>query len=667
MAQQNKCLGVDIGATSVKIAEIVSDKAGVRITRLVKGDIGLPANAPFAERAAAVSATIRDLLKTNKFTSKQAVFCIPGQNVFIRRIRVPRTTDERLHLIVSYEAKQQIPFALDSALMEYQVIEVGDTGEVEVLLVAVKRDLVTEYMKLVDKTGLKPLMISVSSLALFNYHIFNSANLEALLDDVSPSRKKKSVLSSDSEGSEEAPAPAKKKGFSLNLLKGKGKKAAPEPVEIATEDDVLPEYDASIPDTYEEVKAYVNIGASTFDLAIGRLGERRLLGFTRTVAWAGNELSRMLQDKMGLTGMGQVEEIKRSRAAVIIPGMEDQIVADGYDPDVAEFVTTWADRLILDLRKSFDYYISLPDGMAVDSITLSGAQALVPNLPMYIDDKLGIPVNVYTELEGTNLRTPVVEGEAGITEYLIAMGLALTGVGMGRVSVDFLPNELKTLREFKKKNIPVGIMAAAIVAMLGLGMRVGEGRIGEMRSWLRANENQIAQYQASDAKLKGAEQARTLVAEQLNVIGDSVGDRAYWLEFLGVLEELKPPQVVVSKVSLMPDGEVILACEADSSFQGAGFFNEKLKEDPIAKEWIDSDSVRLSEVRDSAASVLQPGTMVKSFTIRMKALWKETRLVPARATLSPGLTAPTPTPVGTPEGGPGMFGPAMGPGGVPMI
>jgi len=551
--------------------------------------------------------------------------------------------------------------------MEYQVIEVGDSGEVEVLLVAVKRDLVTEYMKLVDKTGLKPLMISVSSLALFNYHIFNSANLEALLDDLSPKRKKKPVVSSGSEDSEEAPAPAKKKGFSLDFLKGKGKKGAPEPVEIATEADVLPEYDASIPDTYEEVKAYVNIGASTFDLAIGRLGERRLLGFTRTVAWAGNELSRMLQDKMGLTGMGQVEEIKRSRAAVIIPGMEDQIVADGYDPDVAEFVTTWADRLILDLRKSFDYYISLPDGMAVDSITLSGAQALVPNLPMYIDDKLGIPVNVYTELEGTNLRTPIVEGEAGITEYLIAMGLALTGVGMGRVSVDFLPNELKTLREFKKKNIPVGIMAAAIVGMLVLGMRVGEGRIGEMRNWLRANEQQISQYMASDAKLKAADQARAVVAEKLNVIGDSVGDRAYWLEFLGVLEELKPPQVVVAKVSLMPDGEVILACEADTSFQGAGFFNEKLKEDPMAREWIDSDSVRLSEVRDSAASVLQPGTMVKSFTIRMNALWKDTRLIPARATLSPGLTAPTPTPVGTPAGGPGMFGPAMGPGGMPMI
>ena len=582
---------------------------------------------------------------------------------------MPRTTDERLHLIVSYEAKQQIPFALDSALMEYQVIEVGDSGEVEVLLVAVKRDLVTEYMKLVDKTGLKPLMISVSSLALFNYHIFNSANLEALWDDLAPKRKKRPVAVSDSESAEESPAPAKKKGFSLDFLKGKGKKQnVAEPLEIATEDDVLPEYDASIPDSFEEVKAYVNIGASTFDLAIGRVGERRLLGFTRTVAWAGNELSRMLQDKMGLTGMGQVEEIKRSKAAVIIPGMEDQIVADGYDPDVAEFVTTWADRLILDLRKSFDYYISLPDGMAVDSITLSGAQSLVPNLPMYIDDKLGIPVNVYTELEGSNLRAPIVEGEAGITEYLIAMGLALTGVGMGRVSVDFLPNELKTLREFKKKNIPVGIMAAAIAAMLLVGLRVGEGRIGEMRSWLSANEQQIAQYQASSTRLTAAEQARSKVAEKLNVIGNSVGDRAYWLEFLGVLEELKPPQVVVAKVSLLPDGEVILACEADQVFNGAGFFaNERLKEDALAKEWIDPASVRLSGVRDSAASVLQPGTMVKSFTITLRALWKDTRLVPARATLGPGLTAPTPTPVGTPAGGPGMFGPAMGLGGPPMI
>ena len=668
MPQQKKCLGVDIGATSVKIAEIVYDKAGVRITRLVSAEIGLLPGPMDAERAAVVARTVREMAKEHKFTSRQAVFSIPGQNVFIRRIRVPRTTDERLHLIVSYEAKQQIPFALDNALVEYQVIDVGDSGEVEVLLVAVKRDLVTEFMKLVDKTGLKPLMISVSSLALFNFHVFDSTPLESLLDEIEP-RRRKPAAGADADAAGDEPAPKKKGGFNLDFLKSLGKKkpAKDEPVEMATEDDVLPEYDVYVPDGFEEVRAYVNIGATMFDLAIGRLGERRLLGFTRSVPWAGNELSRVLMDKMSLDSFQSVDSVKKAKASVVIPGMEEQVAADGYDPDVSEFTTTWADRLILDLRKSFDYYISQPDGMAVDKIALSGLQSLIPNLPLYMEDKLGIPVELRAEPENDTLKVPMVDGPGGLTQYLIAMGLALTGVGLGRVSVDFLPGELKTLREFKKKNIPVGVMAASIVVMLLLGMRAGEGRIGTMSAWLSENQERIPKLQADSARISQAEQARAKVADKLNAIGDAIGDRGFWLEFLGVIEGLKPSKVVVSKVSLLPDGVVSVDFEAEPDFTGIGGFTRALKEEPVAKEWIDSASVSAGQAFQ-AASVLQPGRQIQRFNVLMRVHWKETRLAPARATLAPGLTAPTPTPEATPGGMmPGMMIPGMPDGGMPLI
>ena len=656
MPQQKKCLGVDIGATSVKIAEIVYDKAGVRITRLVSSEIGLPPGPMDAERAAVVSRTVRDMVKEHKFTTRHAVFSIPGQNVFIRRIRVPRTTEERLHLIVSYEAKQQIPFALDNAVVEYQVIDVGETGEVEVLLVAVKRDLVTEFMKLVDKTGLKPLMISVSSLALFNFHIFDSTPIESLLDEIEPRRRKPAPAQKAGEAVAEGEAAPKKGGFSLDFLKSLGKKkpAKDTPVEMATEDDVLPEYDVQVSDAFEEVRAYVNIGATMFDLAIGRLGERRLLGFTRSVPWAGNELSRVLQDKMGLDSVQTIDSVKKSKASVVIPGMEEQVTADGYDPDVSEFTTTWADRLILDLRKSFDYYISQPDGMAVDKIALSGLQSLIPNLPMYMEDKLGIPVELRMEPENEALKVPAVQETGGLTRYLVAMGLALTGVGLGRVSVDFLPGELKTLREFKKKNVPVGVMAAAIVVMLVLGMRAGQGRIGTMSAWLSENQERIPKLQADSNRMLPAEQARAKVADKLNAIGDAVGDRGFWLEFLGVIEGLKPSKVVVSKVSLLPDGVVSVDFEAEPDFTGIGGFMRALKEEPVANEWIEPASVSAGQAFQ-AASVLQPGRQIQRFNVLMRVHWKETRLAPARATLAPGLTAPTPTPEATPGGMPGMM------------
>ncbi len=653
MQQLKKCLGVDIGATSVKVAEVVFDKAGVRATKIARADIGLPPGPMDNERIAVVARTVRDLLKENKITTRAAVFCVPGQSVFIRRIKVPRTTEERLHLIVSYEAKQQIPFALDNAVMEYQVFDSGDGTEVEVLLVAIKRDIVKDFMKVVDKTGLKALMVSVSSLALFNFHILDATPLADLQAELLPSRRK----------ARKAPAASGEGGggFSLKLPFSFGKKKAAAgtetaTVEMATEADALPEYEDVPVDAFEEVRAYVNIGASTFDLTIGRLGTHRLLGFTRSVGWAGNELTRALQEKMGLENPAAAEDMKRGRASIIIPGRESDVLSGGFDADASEFATTWADRLILDLRKSFDYYISQPDGMAVDSILLSGGQAMQPNLPSYIEEKLGIPVEVRTQVQSGDFKVPDMPGEEGVTEYLIALGLALTGVGLGRVTVDFLPSDLKTLREFKKKNIPVAVMLAVVASMVLAGTKVGENRMQAMGNWLSQNQDKIARINADREKLKKAKDEREAANSKLVAIGDALGDRAFWLEFLGVVESAKPADVLITQVKMHPDGQVLIYGEAES-VRSITSFNNALK---AKKDWV--NTLDMSNPNTGFSPFIQKE--VQQFSLQMTVHWKETRLAEARATLLPGLTRPTPTPTPPPGSMPGAM-PGVMPGGMP--
>ncbi|MGB9691667.1 MAG: type IV pilus biogenesis protein PilM, partial [Candidatus Sumerlaeaceae bacterium] len=110
MHNLRKCLGIDIGMTSVKIAELVAEKTGARVTKLHVVPIPLPPGPLDAERIEIVSKTIRETLKEQKISTKHAVFCISGQNVFVRKVRLPRTTEERLHRIIAYEARQQIPF-----------------------------------------------------------------------------------------------------------------------------------------------------------------------------------------------------------------------------------------------------------------------------------------------------------------------------------------------------------------------------------------------------------------------------------------------------------------------------------------------------------------------------------------------------------------------------
>lgn len=660
MHNLRKCLGIDIGTTSIKIAELVAEKTGARVTKLHTVPVPLPPGPLDAQRIEIVSKTIRDALKEQKITTKHAVFCISGQNVFVRKVRLPRTTEERLHRIIAYEARQQIPFALENALVEYQVFDLGPESDLEVLLVAVKKDLVNEFMKLVNKTALKPVAVSVSSFALFNFHVFDSTPFDRLCEELGLVKKKKDSKRQPSvaEPAAEGEQPSTKKKFSFKLpsfsfIKKKGQTAqtgeAEELPEVAVEE--VPEKEI-----FEEVRAFVNIGAQTFDLAIARLGKYRLLGFTRSVPWGGLELTRSLQERLGIENFDEAEEIKREKAVVVVPGRENELDEAGADPDASEFATTWADRLILDIRKSLDYYISQPDGVAVDAIWLSGGQAVQPNLAAYIEEKLGIAVEIKTHVENDALRIPVVEeNQAGITNFCIALGLGLTGLGYGRITIDFLPRELKTLREFKKKNIELLLLTAGLGAMIAVSTQVGQRDVANMKRWLEQNQMKIQTAAQTKAKLDEARQKRDKVNAKFTALGEAIGDRGFWLEFLGMLQNVKPAEVLITSIQMKPDGEVTIECEAENLRSLLDFVKALKGQTEWVKDIINSNVGDPSRVRFSNFV----GKQVQTGVITLLVHWKKTRLAPARQTLEPGLMYPTPPPAtpAAPRPGPGVGAP----------
>jgi Tfp pilus assembly PilM family ATPase len=656
MAQRLKrCLGIDIGTSAVKIVEVTSEKAGVRINRMVRQELGLPPGPMDAERMAAITRTVRELISQNKIATKQAVFSVAGQSVFIRRIKFPRTSEDRLHRIVAYEARQQIPFALDNSLMEYQVFDYGDSAEVEVLLVAIKKDIITEFMKLVNKVGLKPVMISVSSLALFNFHVFDSTPYNELVELLELAR------TGETKAEEAKPVPGgKKKGFAFpKFAFGKKKKldladvAEAQPVE-GVEPESL-DFNTDLPeDIYEEVKAYINIGAQTFDLAISRHGRHKMLGFTRSVPWAGNELTRMLSDKLRPAGGAEEAElIKRERAIAVIPGREDEAEAAGIDPHASEFVAQWADRMILEIRKSFDFYIAQPDGMAVDNIVLTGGQAQQRNLSAYIEEKLGIPVDVRIAPENGAVTFGEGASPDEMVSYVIATGLALSGVGLGQVTVDFLPTELKTIREFKKKNLEIFALLALLLLIIGVSYFAGGKEMENMNNWLATNRPKLETVNRTKAALDKARADRTAVSDQVTALGQSLGDRTFWLEFMGMLEGVKPSTILLTSIDMNPDGTVNLIGETAENVGAIANFSKELGEQ---KEWVKKCEINIPPQERFSRMINRP---VTQFGLHIETQWKRTRLAPARVTLAPGQYTPaaTPTPAaGIQQGGPGVPG-----------
>ena len=311
------CLGVDIGTDAIRVAHLEMGKNGPRILQLVEERIELEPDLPESQRAVAVAKQLQDMLKRARIRTRNAVFGVPGQSVFVRRIKLPRANPEQLRRMVRYEARQQIPFDLDKTIMEFQVFDEG-AKEVHVLLLAIKSEFINNFMKLVRRSGLRAIAVSVSSVALYNFHEFNSSSRD--------------VLAKSNGGKSVKP---KRAG-----LLGKRKKGAPAAA-VAVE-----EPGESEPQGFEEIYAFVNIGASLMDLAVPKPGPSRMVGFTRSVPMAGNEMDRAVRDKLGLEGLAQARRVKETQAVVLTSDFEAEEGSDNVNLPASEAVTAVADRII---------------------------------------------------------------------------------------------------------------------------------------------------------------------------------------------------------------------------------------------------------------------------------------------------------------------------------
>jgi len=624
MAVVKKCVGIDFGNDSIKVAELVCEKNTVRLLKAAYANLEIPPDASRADRNKMIVNVLRGLLRSNRINTKDAVFCVPGQMVFVRHFRLPKTTEERLSRIINYEARQQIPFPIEKTMLEYQISEMKGEMEVEVFVVALKKDALNEFMDLVDKTGLKPLGISVSTLALFNYHTLDSL----------PSEKMSERLNKG------------KKSFALNLKippflkksKKGGKsvqKTAPSELEEKEEQEV-PEM--------EIVRGYLNIGATMTDLTIGTSGLKPTLGFTRSIPLAGNSITQSIMEHcQGVSDLKEAERIKRESTIILTM---DAVPGPTVNEQASEAATGVVDKIIAELRRSLDFYISQPDGMAVDEIILSGGQAQIPNLAKYIEDKLGIPVKQYDVPFGQNIQG-IESTDKDIILYPIAIGLALTGIGLASLQVDFLPPERKVAIKFKKKRGFVLVLAGMVSATIILGAMSGDHYIAIYREQTVEYQDEFTKYAPIIKRIE----AVTKVEEDLKTKFDKLSlglttERDYPLQrWLDVLKA-KPADVLISSLKIFPDGTVTVEGYTEDQ-NSAVKFSEFLNTDLLEKQHLlEGKGARLVDIKTEFNDLFKKD--VSKFTISMKYKGRYSRVQEA----APEAVAPGTQPVAPPEIGP---------------
>lgn len=171
-------LGLDIGSHSIKMVELKPGRgASWKLHKF--GLYKLPGETIVdgaIMNSSAIVEGIRDLLARHKIKAREVITGVSGHSVIIKKITLPSMTDDELAESIQWEAEQYIPFSINDVFIDTQVINrtTGESGQMEVLLVAAKKDVVQEYTSVISEAGLKPLIVDVAAFAIENCFDLNS-------------------------------------------------------------------------------------------------------------------------------------------------------------------------------------------------------------------------------------------------------------------------------------------------------------------------------------------------------------------------------------------------------------------------------------------------------------------------------------------------------------
>jgi type IV pilus assembly protein PilM len=164
------CVGLDIGSSSIKVVSVKGGKRGLALNTF--GIEPLPpqtiVDGTIMNQSAVVD-SIRSLWDRLRLRQKDVALAIAGHSVIIKKIGVPVMTKDELTEQIPWEAEHHIPFAKDDVEIDYQVVNPRNaSGQMELLLVAAKKEVVHDYAAVAREASLNPLVVDVAAFTVQN-------------------------------------------------------------------------------------------------------------------------------------------------------------------------------------------------------------------------------------------------------------------------------------------------------------------------------------------------------------------------------------------------------------------------------------------------------------------------------------------------------------------
>jgi len=170
-------IGLDIGSNSLKIAQVSTTKTGHELSlfNMLPLSQGTVVDGLIADNKALVS-SIKEIVRSSGAKTKDVNIGISGHSsVIVKKISLPLATYEELSSTIMTEAEQYIPFDISEVNIDFDILgsKKGEEDMMDVLLVAVKKNVMDSYTAAVIEAGLNPVVLDIDSFALSNIFEIN--------------------------------------------------------------------------------------------------------------------------------------------------------------------------------------------------------------------------------------------------------------------------------------------------------------------------------------------------------------------------------------------------------------------------------------------------------------------------------------------------------------
>lgn len=391
-------IGLDIGSHAVKLVSLKQGRGKAPYQLAHFGVAELPGESIVegaVVRPADVAQTIGELFAQHKVKGSHVATAVSGHAVIVRRVSMPRMSEDELRESIQWEAEEYIPFDVDDVNLDFAILDDDEGGnDMDVVLVAAKRDRVDEFVAVIDEAGRDVAVVDVDAFALQN--AFELSYPERQHEDIALLNLGASVINV---AVLEEGRPVFWRDISLGVRQ----------YIAALQREFMLEY-------YDAEEALRRAGAAEPSAGTERTDSE--LG-----SWAEEG-----GDEAGGEFDGEGEEEGEGA-----PG-SDGIRDAAQDPRVQEVVGEVSDRLITEIKKTLDFYHAQSMRERFDAIFLAGGGAHVADLVQRLEQRLGTPVEQLDPLRKVSIPTKVFDPDyvhSMAPQAAVAVGLAMRGAGKG--------------------------------------------------------------------------------------------------------------------------------------------------------------------------------------------------------------------------------------------